>query len=244
MVPPRTINLNVNDVINKLKASNTRLSAVTSDHDAYGGHTDNTPMEEWGWLASATGGEVLDIASSDYGASLTYIAQKTADAAGATTSFEETSTATAREWRNILTTDNGFELGSAFVKDIYIQSGTKSNQAITISLYDHISTMLKLNSLDLTTRNDAIYAREALDVVIQKILDHSTEYGVLATRLDMANDNITTAEENTTAAESAIRDADMAKAMVAYTKNNLILQAAQSMLAQANQSGSNVLSLL
>ena len=55
---------------------------------------------------------------------------------------------------------------------------------------------------------------------------------------------MTTASENVTASESTIRDADMAKEMTEYTKNNVLMQAAQSMLAQANQSSSNVLSLL
>ena len=63
-------------------------------------------------------------------------------------------------------------------------------------------------------------------------------------RLDYTVANLTTANENTTAAESVIRDADMAKEMTAYTKNNVLLQASQSMLAQANQSSSSVLSLL
>lgn len=60
----------------------------------------------------------------------------------------------------------------------------------------------------------------------------------------MTADNIITAHENTTNAESTIRDADMAKAMTDYTKHNVLAQAAQSMLAQANQNSSNVLSLL
>jgi len=63
-------------------------------------------------------------------------------------------------------------------------------------------------------------------------------------RLDYTDANLTTMSENTQAAESTIRDADMAKEMTAYTKNNVLLQASQSMLAQANQSSSAVLSLL
>jgi len=57
-------------------------------------------------------------------------------------------------------------------------------------------------------------------------------------------DNLTVANENTNAAESVIRDADMAKEMTAYTKSNVLMQASQSMLAQANQNSSAVLSLL
>jgi flagellin len=62
--------------------------------------------------------------------------------------------------------------------------------------------------------------------------------------LEHTINNLQVTSENTTAAESRIRDTDMAKEMAAYTKNNILSQAAQSMLAQANQSGQGVLSLL
>lgn len=62
--------------------------------------------------------------------------------------------------------------------------------------------------------------------------------------MDYTNANIVTASENVTASQSTISDADMAKEMTSFTKNNIITQAAQSMLAQANQSSSSVLSLL
>ena len=63
-------------------------------------------------------------------------------------------------------------------------------------------------------------------------------------RLEYTHSNMVTSSENTQASESVIRDADMAKEMTAYTKNNILLQASQSMLAQANQNSSAVLSLL
>ena len=68
--------------------------------------------------------------------------------------------------------------------------------------------------------------------------------GFIESRLDYTSANLTTAAENVTASESTIRDADMAAEMTEYTKNNVLLQAAQSMLAQANQNSSSVLSLL
>ena len=79
---------------------------------------------------------------------------------------------------------------------------------------------------------------------IQKALDQQTSIGAAESRLEYTSSNLTTASENVTSAESVIRDADMAKEMTEYTKNNVLLQAAQSMLSQANQSSSNVLSLL
>jgi flagellin len=68
--------------------------------------------------------------------------------------------------------------------------------------------------------------------------------GVQTSRLETTHDNIITQQESTAASESTIRDADMAKEMTAYTKSNILAQAAQSMLAQANQNSSSVLSLL
>ena len=71
-----------------------------------------------------------------------------------------------------------------------------------------------------------------------------TLIGATVSRLEYTAANLTTAHENVTASESVIRDADMAKEMSGYTKANVLTQAAQSMLAQANQSSSSVLSLL
>ena len=83
---------------------------------------------------------------------------------------------------------------------------------------------------------------------IQSAIDHVSSYraelGAKQNRLEHTINNLQVTSENTTAAESRIRDTDMAKEMAAYTKNNILSQAAQSMLAQANQSGQGVLSLL
>jgi len=79
---------------------------------------------------------------------------------------------------------------------------------------------------------------------IEYALNQATDIGAYLQRFDYTGLNVTTMTENTQAAESTIRDADMAKEMTAYTKNNVLLQAAQSMLAQANQNSSAVLSLL
>ncbi|MBR1396031.1 MAG: flagellin, partial [Selenomonadaceae bacterium] len=79
---------------------------------------------------------------------------------------------------------------------------------------------------------------------LQKAIDQQTDICAVESRLDYTSSNLTTSSENVQNAESTIRDADMAKEMTNYTKNNVLLQAAQSMLAQANQNSSAVLSLL
>ena len=95
-----------------------------------------------------------------------------------------------------------------------------------------------------TTRKKATIFLSALDPAIEKLLDFSTSLGSEHTRLDFMNDNLVTEHENLTSAESVIRDADMAKAMAHFTKNSILSQSSQAMLAQANQMGSQVISLL
>ena len=132
---------------------------------------------------------------------------------------------------------------------INLQVGAKANQTIKVGLTDMKAQALGLqgknnNTLQVGNQEQANAAINVLDAAIQKALDQQTTIGAVQSRLEYTQSNLTTASENVTAAESTIRDADMAKEMTEYTKNNVLMQAAQSMLAQANQSSSNVLSLL
>ena len=132
---------------------------------------------------------------------------------------------------------------------ITLQVGTKANQSIRVGLTDMRAEALGLQSstgttLNVTTQKNANAAINVLDNAIQKALDQQTTIGSVESRLEYTSTNLTTSSQNVQASESTIRDADMAKEMTNYTKNNVLLQAAQSMLAQANQSSSSVLSLL
>ncbi len=132
---------------------------------------------------------------------------------------------------------------------ISLQVGAKANQSIKVGLTDMRAEALGLQGedgtkLNISTQAKANAAINVLDNAIQKALDQQTTIGSVESRLEYTSSNLTTASENVQASESTIRDADMAKEMTQYTKNNVLLQAAQSMLAQANQSSSNVLSLL
>lgn len=99
-------------------------------------------------------------------------------------------------------------------------------------------------TLNVSNQKNANAAINVLDNAIQKALDQQTTIGAIESRLEYTSTNLTTAAENVTASESTIRDADMAQAMTQYTKNNILMQASQAMLAQANQSNNQVLSLL
>ena len=132
---------------------------------------------------------------------------------------------------------------------ISLQVGAKANQSIKVGLTDMRAEALGLQGsdgtkLNISTQTKANAAINVLDNAIAKALDQQTTIGSVESRLEYTSTNLTTASENVQSSESTIRDADMAKEMTNYTKNNVLLQAAQSMLAQANQSSSNVLSLL
>ena len=132
---------------------------------------------------------------------------------------------------------------------ITLQVGTKANQSIKVGLTDMRSEALGLKGsdgtkLNISTQAKANAAINVLDNAVQKALDQQTTIGSVESRLEYTSSNLTTAAENVQSSESTIRDADMAKEMTEYTKNNVLLQAAQSMLSQANQNSSSVLSLL
>ena len=132
---------------------------------------------------------------------------------------------------------------------LVFQTGTKANVTVRAGFTDMRSMALGLkgsgdNNIDITSQAKANAAISVLDNALSKVLSQQTTVGALLNKLEHTEANIVTASENTQASESVIRDADMAKEMTAYTKNNVLMQASQSMLAQANQNSSSVLSLL
>ena len=132
---------------------------------------------------------------------------------------------------------------------IVLQTGTKANQSIKVGLSDMRARALGLqgsdgSTLNIGTQKNANAAINVLDNAVQKALDQQTTIGSIQSRLEYTSANLTTATENVQASESTIRDANMPKEMTEFTKNNILMQASQAMLAQANQSSSDVLSLL
>lgn len=132
---------------------------------------------------------------------------------------------------------------------LVLQIGSKANQSIKVGLTYMRAHALALRGSDgsyvsLSNQAHANAAIEVLDNALSKALDQQTTIGAIQSRLSYTIDNIVTARTNIQSAESVIRDADMAKEMTSYTRESLLSQAAQSMLAQSNQQGSNVLSLL
>ena len=134
--------------------------------------------------------------------------------------------------------------GDDIQRPLTIHHGTKANQRTNFYINDMHCKSLGINAADVTTRENATSSISIIDNAIEYALGEATYMGAYLQQLEYMESNVTTQEENTQAAESTMRDADMAKEMTEYTKQNVLSQAAQSMLAQANQNLSSVLSLL
>ena len=106
------------------------------------------------------------------------------------------------------------------------------------------STDLSVGGLAISSRDAANNAIDTIDAAIQSVSSERSKLGATQNRLDHTINNLTTTSENLVAAESRIRDVDMAQEMMEFTKNNILSQAATSMLAQANQMPQSVLQLL
>ena len=125
-----------------------------------------------------------------------------------------------------------------------LQVGSLANQKIQISIGKMDAASLSVDSLDLTTYTKAGSAITKVQSAIDAVSTQRSTLGALQNRLEHTINNLNTTSENTQAAESRIRDTDMASEMVEFSKNNILSQAGLSMLSQANQANQGVLSIL
>ena len=125
-----------------------------------------------------------------------------------------------------------------------LQVGSLSGQKISISIGQMNATCLGINAVKVSSFSVAGKAMSAIQKAITKVSTQRSALGAIQNRLEHTINNLNTTSENTSAAESRIRDTDMASEMVEYSKNNILQQAGQSMLAQANQANQGVLTLL
>jgi len=142
------------------------------------------------------------------------------------------------------TTFNDKNLLNADNNNIAIQVGANANETITISLKKMDTTGLGVQNVATDTAANAQTAITSVKNGINKLSSMRADLGAVQNRLEHTVKNLDNVVENTQAAESQIRDTDMASEMVKYSNNNILAQAGQSMLAQANQSNQGVLSLL
>ena len=153
-------------------------------------------------------------------------------------------TALAAEISRVATTTtfNEQNLMNGNFKNKKLQVGAEKDQTISISISSMTATSIGVNNLDVKT--NAGGAINSIKSAMNKVSKLRSDLGAIQNRLEHTINNLDNVVENTTAAESRIRDTDMASEMVKFSNKNILQQAGQSMLAQANQSNQGVLSLL
>lgn len=130
------------------------------------------------------------------------------------------------------------------VLSLWIQSGCEAGDGMWLEIDNMNTSILGIEDVDVSTVSGANQAMDAVKGALQKVTANRSKIGAQQNRLEHTIANEENIVENTTAAESRIRDTDMAKTMVEYSNTNILLQAGQAMMAQANQSNQGVLSLL
>jgi flagellin len=125
-----------------------------------------------------------------------------------------------------------------------LQIGANEGEDLAMNIGDMRSHALGLDGVNVMSHDRAARSITIIDNAIDKVSTQRANLGAYQNRLEYTASNLTTASENLTSAESRIRDTDMAKEMMNFTKLNIMLQAGNSMLAQANQQPQNVLSLI
>ena len=129
---------------------------------------------------------------------------------------------------------------------LHVGADTTGDNQISLNIEAMSAKGLGLNGIKVDGSDDssALNAIETIKGAIQKVSAQRSALGAVQNRLEHTINNLDNVVENTTAAEAQIRDTDMATEMVKYSNNNILAQAGQAMLAQANQSNQGVLSLL
>ena len=127
---------------------------------------------------------------------------------------------------------------------IALQIGSSSAETLSVGVSSMNSAGLAINSLVVTTVASANAAIDTINSAIEAVSVQRSKLGALQNRLEHTINNLGVMEENIQDAESNIRDTDIADEMMAYTKNNILIQSAQAMLAQANQVPQGVLQLM
>lgn len=139
---------------------------------------------------------------------------------------------------------NGMALLDGSFTDKVIHIGANEGQALSIAISGAASTDLGVSAIDIATQTGADAAISTIDVAIVNLSAIRSDLGAVQNRLEYTIRNLDNAAENLQAAESRIRDVDMAQEMMEFTKNNILQQAATAMLAQANMLPQSVLQLL
>ena len=126
----------------------------------------------------------------------------------------------------------------------FIGATADKTNAMTVGQLQMTATALTVDKIKVETTTLAFQAMKSVDAAIDRVSTYRATLGAAQNRLEHTVNNLKVTSENITSAESRIRDTDMADEITAYTKNNILLQAAQSMLSQSNAMPQGVLSML
>jgi len=138
-----------------------------------------------------------------------------------------------------------YEAAANSLRDsVMAQIGANSGQTAFVSVGDMRAAALNVNNVDISSKFGAATAIETINNALQRVSHQRALLGAMQNRLEHTIKNLNASAENLQAAESRIRDVDMAREIMTFTKDNILQQSAQAMLAQANQIPQNVLQLL
>ena len=129
-------------------------------------------------------------------------------------------------------------------KTLQVGADNSDKDQISVTIVPMDANSIGVSAVNMSTQDGAKAAIDTIAEAIKSVSSQRADLGAIQNRLEHTIKNLDNVTENTTAAESQIRDTDMAREMVKYSNNNILAQAGQSMLAQANQTNQGVLSLL
>ena len=184
---------------------------------------------------------IQDTKNADGSTTATNYYTTSAGAAGAAANPATNMTITAA---NAKTYTEGAAVNGALSFSLHVGADSAKDNKIVVNIESMSAAGIGVKGLKVDTEDDATAAIDRIAEAVQKVSSQRSTLGAAQNRLEHTISNLDNVVENTTSAESRIRDTDMAQEMVNYSKNNILAQAGQSMLAQANQSNQGVLSLL
>jgi len=166
------------------------------------------------------------------------------DAIGAETIADYVTITLAKEAVEAAPATTGEKEVSAMKLSLHVGAESSSTNKISVTIKKMDSATIGVKGLDVSSEDAATAAIDQLNSALRIVSEQRADLGAVQNRLEHTISNLDNVVENTTAAESQIRDTDMATQMVLYSNNNILAQAGQAMLAQSNQANQGVLSLL
>ncbi|MGG1687187.1 flagellin [Pseudalkalibacillus sp. NRS-1564] len=228
--------VDVSYVINGTTKTDTiTISSTSAVSDLYGGS--NLSTDGAGSGTGVAGGKIdVEATTAGFNSSINGLTLTVKDSTG---SIKSAATNALSSFSETTSAANARTEGSAT-----LQVGANAGQSLQLSIENTSTASLGVKNLQVNTSSQANVAIKVIDNAIEKVSSERSKMGSYQNRLEHTINNLNTSSENLTAAESRIRDVDMAKEMMTMTKENIKAQAAQAMLAQANQAPQQVLQLL